>query len=72
MVTISSVPHPLPVGIGNTLVASKKKISKLLFQMSVQVYFLLDETDGDRKAFFGRLQEGGLYCAIISKSTWLL
>ena len=36
-----------------------KQISKLSFQMSFQIYSLLVQTEGERKTFFGREQEGG-------------
>ena len=39
------------MGIGNTLFS--KQISKLYFQSSIQVYSLLEKTEGQRKAFFG-------------------
>ena len=43
-----SVHHPiptLPVGIGYTLTISNKQISKLSYQLSVQVYSLLGQTE---------------------------
>ena len=40
------------VRIGNTL-AIFKQISKLSFQLSIQVYSLFGQTEGERKAFFG-------------------
>ena len=49
-----------------------KQISKLSFQLSFQIYSLLVQTEGERKAFFGRVQEGGPHCEIIPKSTWLI
>ena len=61
MLTIISVHHSLstlPVGIGNTL-ATFKHISKLLFQMSVQVYALLKKTEKERKVFFGGFKKVG-------------
>ena len=48
-----------------------KQISKLYFQLSFQIYSLLTQTERERKAFFGRVQEGGADCEIILKSTWL-
>ena len=36
-----------------------KQISKLSFQLSFQIYSFLAQTEGERKAFFGRVQEGG-------------
>ena len=45
-----------------------KQISKLSFQLSFQIYSLLAQTKGERKAFFERLQEGGPHCTIM---TWL-
>ena len=35
-----------------------KQISKLSFQLSVQIYSLLGQTEGERKAFFGGCQKG--------------
>ena len=55
-----SVHHPtptLPVGTGKTL-AIFKQISKLSFQLSVQIYSLLGQTEGERKTFFGGCQKG--------------
>ena len=55
-----SVHHPLstlPVGIGNTKTVVKK-ISNLLFQISVQVYSLLDQTERGEEGLFWRVQEG--------------
>ena len=49
-----------------------KQISKLSFQLSVQICSLLDQTEGERNAFFGRTQEEGPHCEIIPKSTWLI
>ena len=53
-----------------------KQICKLSFQLSfqiysllVQIYSLLAQTERERKAFFGRVQEGGPHCEIILKST---
>ena len=49
-----SVHHPLstlPVGIGNTKIVVKK-ISNLLFQISVQVYSLLDQTERGEEDLF--------------------
>ena len=55
-----------------------KQVCKLSFQLSVQIYFLLaqtvslpGQTERERKAFFGRVQEGGQHCENILKSTWL-
>ena len=50
-----SVHHPtptLPVGTGNTWQFSKQ-VSKLSFQLSVQIYSPLGQTEGERKAIFG-------------------
>ena len=49
-----------------------KQISKLSFQLSFQIYSLLAQTKGERKAFFARVQEGGPHCKIIPKSTRLI
>ena len=46
-----------------------KQISKLSFQLSFQIYSLLAQTEGERETFFGRVQEGGPHCNII---TWLI
>ena len=35
-----------------------KQISKLSFQLSVQIYSLLDQTEGERKAFSGGCKKG--------------
>ena len=35
-----------------------KQISKLSFQLSVQVYSLLDQTEGEKKVFFGECKKG--------------
>ena len=35
-----------------------KQISKLSFQLSVQIYSLLGQTEGERKAFFGGYKKG--------------
>ena len=67
-----SVDHPiptLPVGTGGSTLAIFKSISKLSFQLSFQICSLLAQTDEERKAFFGRVQEGGPHCKII---TWLI
>ena len=48
-----------------------KQISKFSFKLSFQIYSLLTQTERERKAFFGRVQEGGPDCEIIIKSTWL-
>ena len=45
------------VEIGNILAVFKTKISTLFFQMSVQIYSALGQTEGKRKAFFGKVQE---------------
>ena len=42
-----------------------KQISKLFFQLSFQIYSLLAQTERERKAFFGRVQEEGADCEII-------
>ena len=35
-----------------------KQISKLSFQLSVQIYSLLGQTEGERKALFGGYKKG--------------
>ena len=35
-----------------------KQISKLSFQLSFQIYSLLAQTEGERKAFFGGYKKG--------------
>ena len=49
------------MGTGSTL------LSKLSFQLSVQIYSLLAQAEVERTALFGRVQEGGPHCKII---TW--
>ena len=44
-------------------------IFQLSFQLGFQIYSLLAKTEGERDTFFGRVQEGGLHCNII---TWLI
>ena len=69
-----SVHHPIPtlsVRTGNTLWQFSKQINKLSFQLSFRIYSLLAQTEGERKTFIGRAQEGGPHCEIILKSTWL-
>ena len=56
---------------GDTL-AAFKKMRKLFFQMSIQVYSVLGQAEGKRKTFYQRVQEGGLDREITLKSTWLL
>ena len=46
-----------------------KSVYKLSFQLSFQIYSLLAQTEGERETFFGRVQEGGPHCNII---TWLI
>ena len=49
-----------------------KQISKPSFQLSFQIYSLLAQTEGERKAFFGwKMEKGGPHCEVIPKSTWL-
>ena len=45
----------------------KKSVYKLSFQFSLQIYSLLVQTEGERETFFGKVQEGGPHCNII---TW--
>ena len=49
-----------------------KQISKLFFQMSVQVYSLFGQTEGDRKIFFWSVQERVPHREITPESIWLL
>ena len=54
-----SVHHPiptLPVGIGNTL-AIFKQVSTLYFQLSVQIYSFLGQTEEERRALFGGVKK---------------
>ena len=44
-------------------------VYKLSFQMSFQIYYLLVQTEVEIETFFGRVQEGGSHCNII---TWLI
>ena len=46
-----------------------KSVYKLSFQLSFQIYSFLVQTEGERETFFGRVQEGGPQCNII---TWLI
>ena len=48
-----------------------KEISKLSFQLSVQVCSLLGQSEGERQAFFGGCKKGKPHREIISKCTWL-
>ena len=48
-----------------------KQISKLYFKLNLWIYSLLAQTEGERKTFLGRAQEGGTHCEIIPKSIWL-
>ena len=41
-----------------------KQISKLSFQLNVQIYSLLGQTEGEKKAFFGGCKKGGANCEI--------
>ena len=50
----------LLMGIGNNLEIFKVN-SKLSFEVSVQVCFLLGQTEGERKAFFEGCKKGGHY-----------
>ena len=69
-----SVHHPLsnmPVRIGNTRQLSEQ-ISKLFFQVSVQVYSLLSQTEGERKTFFRGWKKWGYivsYCCLLDPLT---
>ena len=46
-----------------------KSIYKLSFQLSFQIYHLLVQTEAEIETFFGRVQEGGSHCIVI---TWLI
>ena len=46
-----------------------KSVYKPSFQLSFQIYSLLAQTEGERATFFGRMQEDGPHCNII---TWLI
>ena len=48
-----------------------KQISKISFHLSFQIYSLLAQTEGERKAFFGKVEERGPHCEIIPKSICL-
>ena len=43
-----------------------KSVYKLSFQLSFQIYYLLTQTEVERETFFGRVQEGGPHCNIIT------
>ena len=45
-----------------------KQISKLLFQMSAQVYYLSGQTEGRKKAFFGGGASIDLSSKLLDKS----
>ena len=53
------VHHPIPTLACRIREQLSKQISKLSFQLSVQVYSLLDQTEGERTAFFGERKNGG-------------
>ena len=57
-----NVHHPIPTLPVGT-------VYKLSFRLSFQIYSLLAQTEGERETFFGRVQEGGPHCNII---TWLI
>ena len=48
----------LPVGIGTSWQMSRQ-ISKLSFQLNAQIYSLLGQTEGERKAFLDGARRGG-------------
>ena len=48
-----------------------KRISKFSFQLGFRIYSLLAQTEGERKTFLEKAQEGEPHCQIIPKSTWL-
>ena len=48
-----------------------KQVSKLPFQMSVQIYFFLGQTEGGEEDLFWKVQEGEPHCEITTKCTWL-
>ena len=65
-----SVHHPLsnmPVRIGNTRQLSEQ-ISKLFFQVSVQVYSLLSQTEGERKTFFRGWKKWGYIVRLLLRA----
>ena len=67
-----SVHHPiptLPAGTEHPVNFQNKSVNKLSFQLSLEKYYLLAQTEGEKETFFGRVQEGGPYCNII---TWLI
>ena len=50
----------LPARTGNTLaIFNFQQICKLSFQLSVQIYYLLGQTEEERKAFFGGCKKEG-------------
>ena len=69
-----SIHHPIPtLPMGNgTPWKFSKQVSKLPFQLSFQTYSLLDQTEGEREALFGRVKQRGPDYEIIPKSTWLI
>ena len=69
-----SVHHPiptLPVGTGGTLSIFKinQYINSPFNCVYFQIYSLLVQTEEERETFFGKVQEGGPHCNII---TWLI
>ena len=59
-ISYKSVHHPIPTR-GNKEHPSKfqnKSCSKLSFQLNVQVYSLLGQTEGEGKSFFGGFKKG--------------
>ena len=60
-----SVHYPIPIPL-----EFSKQISKLFFQLSVQIYSLLGQTEGKERPFLEGARRGP-HCKIIRKSTWL-
>ena len=55
----------LPVGTAEHPVNfQKKSVYKLSFQLSLQIYSLLAQTEGERETFSGQVQEGEPHCNI--------
>ena len=59
-----SVHHPIPTRGNREHLGSFQKISKVPFQLGIEVYSLLGQTKGDRKAFFGGCKKGGHFARL--------